>query len=197
MAIEVLGKNPSFSLIVPVEYDLGRNTFRIEENEMQYAFGILRCKFFFSKISTNVSSPRNSETGECDDSYIIFQNSIQNASLDEVLREMNRINEESYEKIAELLGDKIHLNGRPWIQALRVPKHDAVNRDKDFNVVHLDDSGFFEASAEEEPESSLMTMSASTYEKVQQLTRAKIEQVLGNYSKYAKEQFPGSPEILH
>jgi hypothetical protein len=193
--IEVPGNNPSFRLIVPVEYDLGRNTYRIENNEMQYAFGILRREFFFSKNSTHVSSPRNSETGEYDDSYIIFQNSIQNASFDEVLREMNRINEESYEKIAESLGDKIHLNGRPWIQALRVPKHDAVNRDKDFNVVHLDDSGFFEASVEEEPESSLMTMSASTYEKVQQLTRAKIEQVLGNCLTYSREQSEGSLDL--
>jgi len=194
--IEVTGKNPSFSLIAPVEYDLGRNTYRIENNEMQCAFGILRRKFLFSKSSTQVSSPRNSETGERDDSYIIFQNSIQNAPLDEVLREMDRINEQSRETISKLLGDKTSVKGRPWTQILQTPSN-TINKNPDFDVAHMDGNGFYQVSFQQGPESDLMVIEASSYIEAQELTRAKIRQVLDNYLKYAKKQSPDSLDILH
>lgn len=194
--LEIPGKNPSFNLVVPAEYDLGRNTYRIEGNEMYYSAGLLRQKFSFNNGATCIFSPKNAEIGECDNSYIVFQAGVLQTSFYEVLREIDKINEESYEKIAQLLGDKIHAQGMPWMQIIRTPKLDAVNKNRNFNVMHVDGNGFFEASAKEESESSLMTMSASTYEKVQQLTRIKIRDILKNYLGYEKEQ-QGNIITLH
>ena len=194
--IEVPGKNPSFNLIVPVEYDLGRNTYRIEGNEMYYAFGILIRKFLFKGEATSVKSPMDAQTGERDDSHIVFQANIKMATLDKILREMNRINEQSRETISKLLRNKASAKGRPWMQILQTPSN-MMNSNPDFDVVHMDGNGFYQASFQQGPESDLMVIEASSYIEVQELTRNKIRQILDNYFRYAKKQLLDSPNLLH
>jgi hypothetical protein len=189
-------RNPSFSLVVPTEYDLGRNTYRIEGNEMYYASGILVRKFFFKGETTLIKSPMDAQTGERDDGHIVFQSNVKKATLDEILREMDRLNEQSRETISKLLGDKAGAKGRPWMQILQTPGN-MINGNPDFDVAHMDGNGFYQASFQQGPETDQMVIEASSYIEAQELTRVKIHQILDNYRRYAKGQFADSPNILH
>lgn len=165
--IDIPDKHPSYILIVPVEYDLGRNTYAIRGNWMSDC-GILTSSSVSNLNLTRRFTPINAETGEPIKSLLAFHESMPNdPRLEVTLHAMMQQNElvrmeikkvverfalnempkdemmedDLRQKIAEEFFNKFaNTQGRPWGNILCMPKTQIFDGKPKYKVTQKEQS---------------------------------------------------------
>lgn len=180
---EIIGKDPSFNLIVPAECDIGRNTYRIVNNDGRYHSGILTMGDADSGLGLRGRfTPNDPEIQDPIKSLLGYQDSFSEEGLRGIFKEILKMNDQVRKGLENVFAGEhigvLDTNGPYWWHAFRLPKTDLMDGNTEFDELEGESLKKSFIHVYQEPRATMLKIMEPSYNRLYAKTKAKIKKAL-------------------